>query len=228
MRQVLAAARYQVALLARSQRWLPPLVLLGAVLVTATEGSPPAADAFGFAAAGLLPSVAWLTRTALAVEPGPARAVLSAAVGTGRAQVSALLSALLAALLFALVGTGVVAALVLASGARGADRAQLAPSDLAEVIGAGLVAQLVSAGVGLAIGALCSPPVLRPPALAVLTAGCAVVLGLVAPASPAVHALHGLTGPRPAVGWLPLLGACLLVLAAAAGSVVAARRRAPS
>ncbi|MES4833786.1 ABC transporter, partial [Streptomyces anthocyanicus] len=46
-----ALLRYQTALLLRSQRWLPPVVLYAAALGIGVQGGQPVLDSLGWAAA---------------------------------------------------------------------------------------------------------------------------------------------------------------------------------
>ncbi|OSC46386.1 ABC transporter, partial [Streptomyces sp. 4F] len=46
-----ALFRYQAALLLRSQRWLPPVVLYAAVLAVGVQGGQPVLDSLGWTAA---------------------------------------------------------------------------------------------------------------------------------------------------------------------------------
>ncbi|MYX58889.1 ABC transporter, partial [Streptomyces sp. SID8382] len=57
-----ALLRYQAALLVRSHRWLPPLLLYGAFLGIGVQTGQPILDSLGYAAAALLPVAAWLVR----------------------------------------------------------------------------------------------------------------------------------------------------------------------
>jgi hypothetical protein len=220
---VLAVTHYQVALLLRSQRWVPPLLLLGFVLVTATAGGPPAGDALAFGAAALVPVSAWLTRLVLTGEPAAARACLMAATGAARTQLGCLLAALLLSGGLCLLTTAAVTALVAAGDGAGG------PGVLAATAASGLVSALACTVVGVALGAVCNPPVLRRADAAVLGTGTGVIIALAAGSSPAYAALDGLsrtarTAAAP-VRWTPLLVATALLLAAGAGSVRTAVRR---
>ncbi|SCG03024.1 hypothetical protein GA0115255_117661 [Streptomyces sp. Ncost-T6T-2b] len=76
-----ALLRYQAALLARSQRWLAPLLLYVAVLAVGVQSGQPVLGSLGFAAAALLPVTAWAVHLCVGQEPPAARAVASAAAG---------------------------------------------------------------------------------------------------------------------------------------------------
>lgn len=56
-----ALLRYQAALLVGSHRWLPPVILYAAFLAIGVQSGGPILDAYGYAAAGLLPAAVWLT-----------------------------------------------------------------------------------------------------------------------------------------------------------------------
>jgi len=219
--QVLAVGRYELALLGRSRRWLPPVVLLAFVLVTATAGGPPAGDALAFGGAALVPVCAWLTRAVLVGDPPQARACLMAAVGPVRTQAGCLLAAVVAAGLL----SAVTASTLTLQSARAGD----GPVRLLATAGSGLVTQLACALVGVALGAVSNPPVLRRFDVAVLAMGVGVTLALVTGSSPAHAAIRDLSRtPRAAVpplAWTPLaVAAVLLLLAAAVSSRTAVRR----
>ncbi|MGW7287849.1 ABC transporter, partial [Streptomyces sp. NPDC054847] len=92
-----ALLRYHTALLLRSQRWLPPVLLYGAFLAVGVQGGGPVLDSLGYAAAALLPVTAWLVRICATQEPPAARSVTAAAVGAPRAHLASLLTAALCA-----------------------------------------------------------------------------------------------------------------------------------
>jgi hypothetical protein len=87
--------RYQVALLGRSHRWLPPVLLYAAVVVAGSFGGMPLADGLGWSSAALVPAVGWLTRSALTAEPAAARACVATAGGLALAGVAAGVTCLL-------------------------------------------------------------------------------------------------------------------------------------
>ncbi|MDF3149077.1 ABC transporter, partial [Streptomyces sp. T21Q-yed] len=74
-----ALLRYQAALLARSQRWLPPFILYAVFLGVGVQSGQPVLDSLGYAAAALLPVAAWLVRICVTNEPPAARSCVSAA-----------------------------------------------------------------------------------------------------------------------------------------------------
>lgn len=214
--------RYHAALLIRSYRWVAPALVFAVVVASATAGGSSAADAFGFAGAVLVPACAWLVRVVATVEPGAARACVGAAGGTWRAQLSALLVVAGVGLALGLLSVPVV---LLTAGDGVTDRPQ--PSTGLALV-AGLLGQLACVLVGVAVGALCNPPVLRIPAAAVLAAGLLVVVALVSPVSPASAAIRAVIGGEGESSRLPLVElacAALVAAVAVAASVLMARSR---
>ncbi len=215
---------YQAALLLRSYRWLPPLLVFAVVVFSATAGSPPPADAFGFAAAVLVPVSAWLVRLVATGEPEAARACIVAAGGAGRTQLSGLLVAVAAGILPALVSWPI---LLYAGVQRSSAEHPLPPSG--QVLVAGLLGELACVLVGVAAGAVANPPVVRRPAAAVLATGLLVVVALVTSVSPARAAIRVVTaggsGPTARLPLVALLAAGLLFATAAGVSASLARSR---
>ena len=214
-----ALVRYQLALLARSHRWLPPLLVYAAALAVGVQPGQAVLDSLGVAAAAVLPVAAWLVRVCTGVEPPAARACLAAAGGPARAHLASLAAAFAAACALGAAGVAVV---VLISDAHGSDRAADTAVPVAAT-GAGLLATLTCALLGTAVGALCNRPLLRSRAWTVpaTLAGAGAVL--VAAGSPANAAVTGLvTGSRAAEVPLPLLPLTGAALAAAATAALAA------
>lgn len=211
---MIALVRYQLALLLRSQRWLPPLLLYAAIAAVGLQQGQPLLDSLGFAAAALLPVSAWLVRVCVTGEPEAARACVAAAAGPARTHLASLLAGLLAATVLGAAGVLVVTVLSDPHTNDGRTAVPLVPA-----AGAGLLAALTCVLFGTAVGALCNRPFLRSPGWAVPSSLLAVLLVLVAGASPANAAVRGLVsasrdGAVP-VPWLPL-AAALPVAAAAA------------
>lgn len=182
---------------------------------SATAGGAPASDAFGFAAAVLVPTCAWLVRILVTAEPAAARACVAASGGAGRAQLSALLVSAAGGVV---LGLGSAPLLVLTSTGR------VTPVAVA----AGLLGELACVLIGVAAGAACNPPVVRAPAPALLATGLLVVLALISSDSPASAAIRVVVGGKGRAVHLPLaeLGAAGLVAALAVGvSVLVARAR---
>ncbi|MFC7815512.1 ABC transporter [Streptomyces sp. NPDC057367] len=214
-----ALFRYQTALLLRSRRWLPPLVLYAAVLAVGVQGGQPVLDSLGWAAATLLPVAAWLVRICVTGEPPAARGCVSAARGPARAHLACVLVALAAAVVLGAAATAVVTVI---SDPAASDRATRV-SPLAAG-GSGLLAVLVCALLGTAVGALTSWPLLRSPGRALPALLLAALFALVTAGSPARAAVSGLvTGSRSGTVPLPLLplGAAVLI----AGTATAAACR---
>ncbi|MFI6657926.1 ABC transporter [Streptomyces sp. NPDC050523] len=214
-----ALLRYQAALLLRSQRWLPPVILYAAFLGVGLQGGQPVLDSLGYAAAALLPVAAWLVRICVTVEPPAARACVAAASGSGRAHLARLLVALAAAAVLGTVATLFVALISDPVSTDHRTRVPLLPAGAA-----GLLAALACALLGTAVGALTNWPVLRSPGRAVPAMLLAALLSVVATGSPAQAAVSGLvTGSQSGTVHVPLLPlAAAAVLAAAATAVACA------
>ncbi|MFI9052241.1 ABC transporter [Streptomyces sp. NPDC053427] len=224
---MIALLRYQAALLVRSHRWLPPVVLYAAYLAIGIQAGGPILDAYGVAAAGLLPVAVWLTRICVTNEPPAARSCTAAAAGPGRVHLASLLTATFTSLLLALLGTTFVA---LISDARYAgSSAPRVEVPLLPAAGAGLLTALACVLLGAAIGALCNWPVLRSSGSAIPAGLLAALLLLVLGASPANAALSGLvTGSRHgtvSIPWLPLAGTVPIAVAAVAAACALSSRR---
>lgn len=206
-----ALVRYQLALLVRSQRWLPPLLVYAAVLAVTLRPGDPVLDALGLATAALLPVAAWLVRVCATLEPSAARACAAAASSPGRVHFAALLAALAAATVLGVAGLGVSAWI---ADPYGTDRQTSVSQGAA--LGAGLLAMLTCALTGGAVGALCNRPVLHGTAWAVPATVTAAAAVLVVGASPANAAVSGLvTGSDSAQAPVPLLPVCLAAVCAA-------------
>ncbi len=217
---MIALIRYQAAVLVRGHRWVGPLLLYATLLTFVSDGgSQSAAEGLDWAAAMLVPVVAWLTRSALTAEPPAARACVAVAGGPHRAHLAALTAAAGAGAVLGLAGAAYE--LVISQWPRH-------PGAIALAIGAGLVSALVCLLVGSAVGALCNPPVVRHPGLGLLGTIGAVIAALVTTVSPANAALRGHGGITQAAPWLtglPLLVALGLAGAAWLVSAVLAARR---
>ena len=219
-----ALLRYQAALLLRSQRWLPPVILYAAFLGIGLQGGQPVLDSLGYAAAALLPVAAWMVRICVTVEPPAARACVAAASGSGRAHLARLLVALTAA---AVLGTVATVFVALISDPVSTDHHTRVP--LLPAAAAGLLAALACALLGTAVGALTNWPVLRSPGRAVPATLLAALLSVVATGSPAQAAVSGLvTGSQSGTVPVPLIpaaGAAVLAAAATAAACALSSRR---
>lgn len=227
---MISMIRYELGLLLRAQRWIPPAVLfalgvagLGGAAQRHGAGLDPG---LAWSALMLVPATAWLTRAALTGEPSAARAVVAAAGGPRRAHLAALIAAGMCAAVFGLLGVAwEVASLglprVVATNSIETGRA------LAE-IGGGVIAGLICLLVGSAIAALLNPPMVRRPAAGMLGTTGAVVLALAWHDSPANAAVRGVGYGHLERAWAPgisLLAAFVLAgLAWVISAQVAARR----
>ncbi|MDX3095307.1 ABC transporter [Streptomyces sp. ME01-24h] len=214
-----ATLRYRTALLLRSFRWLPPLLLHLAVMAIGLAARPrPLLDCLGWSAAALLPAAAWLVRAGVTAEPPAARACVAAALGPGRAHTAGALAALLCSVVLGAASTAVVLAI---ADPHTTDRLKAVP--VVPAAAAGLLAVLVTALVGTAVGVLTSPPVLLRPGWAAPVTACTAVLVLVAAGSPAHAAVTGLvTGSRTGAVPFPLVPLLAAALAAAGATWIAA------
>jgi hypothetical protein len=221
-----ALLRYQAALLVRSQRWLPPVILYAAFLGIGVQSGQPILDSLGYTAAALLPVAAWLVRICVTVEPPAARACVAAAAGPGRAHLARLLVALIAAVALGAAATLVVTLISAPASTDNWTRIALLPA-----AASGLLAALACALLGTAVGALTNWPVLRSPGRAVPAMLLTALLSAVATGSPAQAAVSGLvagsqSGKVP-VPLIPLAAAAVLATAAIAAACALTSRRSP-
>ncbi|SEE65843.1 hypothetical protein SAMN05216489_07641 [Streptomyces sp. 3213] len=183
-------------------------------------------DSLGYTAAALLPVAAWLVRICTTNEPPAARSCVAAAVGPARAQLACLLVALGTAAAF---GTAATLVVTLISDPASADHRTRIPPLAAGT--AGLLAVLVCALLGTAVGALTNWPLLRSPGRAVPAMLLAALLSVVVTGSPAQAAVSGLvTGSQSGtvpVPLLPLAGAALVTAAVTAATCALTSRRSP-
>ncbi|MFJ2210938.1 ABC transporter [Streptomyces sp. NPDC101062] len=219
-----ALLSYQIALLLRSQRWLPPLLLYGIFLGVGVQSGQPILDSLGYAAAALLPVTAWLVRICVTQEPAASRAVVGAVNGTRRAHLATLLAAVAVAGAIGVAGTLLV---ILISEPKNADFT--VGVDVVSAGTAGLLAALVCLLVGAAVGALCNRPLLRARGWSIAATTVVSLVALVITGSPARYAVSGLVtgsliGEVSAPG--PALVAAVLVagVAAAVACVIGTRR----
>ena len=227
---MIALIRYQLSLLLRSHRWIPPAVLfvlgvagLGGVSLPHGAGL---SQGLAWSALMLVPVEAWLTRSMLTAEPAAARACVAAAGGPRRTQVAALIAAVAAGAAFGILGVlwEVLSLGVPRLAATNAIRAGATFS----AIGDGLTAALICLLVGSAIAAVLNPPVIRRPATAMLGTTGAVVLALawnVSPANAAVRSVGYGSQERTWPAGVALLAAVLLLAAAWVISAQVAARR---
>lgn len=210
-----AVARYYAVLLARSQRWLPPVLFYAIALTIDSAAGDSAADAFAYSAAFLLPVSAWLTRAVLTTEPAEAASITATVAGPVRSRLAALSAATGYGLLCALVG----AIVATATGALHGGGSTLLT---------GASTELVCVLLGSAAGALCAPPLVPAAGWGVLLAGLLALGLLVARFSPAAMGIRALTTANGGAPHYPLaaLPVALIVVALAwAASTAAAARR---
>lgn len=225
-----ALVRYQLALLLRSHRWIPPAVLFVLGVAGLGDVRQPLggglASGLSWSALMLVPVVAWLTRSMLTAEPKEARACVAAAGGPGRAQSAALIAALVVGAVFGLAG--VVWELFSAGVMRAPGTHAIEVAATFRVVGGGLLAGVICLFVASAIGALFNPPVIRRPGAAMLITTAAVVASLAWDVSPANAALRSPgTGVRGS-SWppgVPLAASVVLLAVAWSVSVFFAARR---
>lgn len=221
---MIALLRYQAALLIRSHRWLPPVILYAAWLAIGVQSGGPLLDGLGWAAGGLLPVAVWLTRVCVTNEPPAARNCTVAAAGPGRAHLAGVLTAVCTAVLLALPGTALVVLLSDPHSAR-----HRLPVPVLPAAAAGLLAAMACVLAGTAIGALSNRPVLRSTGWSIPVGMLAALLLLVLDASPANAAVSGLvTGSLDGTittPWLPLAATALIAAAATAVACALNSRR---
>jgi len=217
--------RYQLELLLRSQRWLPPFLAYVLLMVIGVTAGEALLGAYGFGTAVLLPITAWYVRCTATAEPAASRACLAAAVGQPRVHLAALLAALIAGLTLGL--TGLLA--VWAISGRVAAKPHAVDPPLRDALLAGLLGTVVCVLLGVLVGALCSRPVLLRSQYGIPASLGAAVLVLVASGSPANAVVRSLiTASRTAKVTFPvvaLLESFALAALAVAGAAVLAGRR---
>jgi hypothetical protein len=202
----------------RDQRWLAPALTFLAILAVldATDGA--VRSTYAASAALLLPVAAWVTVVVNRSEDPAQTAITAVNAGSPtRVQLAKLIASGLGCLL--LVFAALVAPLLTTSHG-------WSVSD----VGLGVVAHLLCAMFGVALGAVCSPPVLRRPAwvvVAVVSVSLADVLIPNCPPARQVLALLGSEHPRHVAATLALTSAQTIAASAAlvAIAVVVARRR---
>jgi hypothetical protein len=227
---VIALTRYQLSLLLRSYRWIPPAVLfvlgvIGLGGATLPNGAG-LSEGLAWSALMLVPVEAWLTRSMLTAEPPEARACVAAAGGPRRAQLAALIAAAAVGVALGLLGVGWE--LVSLGVPRSAASNGIEPGMLLSDVGGGLAAGLVCLLVGSAVAAFLNPPVVRRPAAAMLATTGAVVLALAWNGSPANAAVRSIGYGAEEHTWpagVALVSAVALAVVAWAISVQVAARR---
>jgi hypothetical protein len=169
-----ALVGYQLATLARSQRWVGPFVTyLGLLAFVYASQAGPAVPAYGVTGYALLVVSAWLASATLGAENEVARQVTAATAGSQvRVQVAALVAAAVPATVLAVgaVGWALVANAAYSAGVK-------------SVVG-GLALHEVFALLGLGIGALLGRPLVNGSGQAALGILAVTMLALIVPGSP--------------------------------------------
>lgn len=191
-RPVMALVWYELALLLRSHRWIPPAVLfvlsvIGLGGATLPHGAR-LSQGLAWSALMLVPVGAWLTRSMLTAEPAAARACVAAAGGPRRTQLAALAAAAVVGAALGLLG--VIWELATLGVPRSDVTNSVETGHLLSSLGGGLTAALICLLVGSAVAALFNPPLVRRPGTAMLCTTAAVVLALAWNGSPANAAVR--------------------------------------
>ncbi|TQM84687.1 hypothetical protein FHX81_7142 [Saccharothrix saharensis] len=170
-----ALVRYLLVDVLRTQRWLPPSLVLAAVLgmLYASDAGPPL-PAYAGTCVLVCPVSAWLT-VVIATAEDPVRRTITAVTAGGWARTQSAVTAL--SVLVALVVALVAALVPVVTQPR-----PYPPGTVAQ----GFAALAVCALVGVGVGVLCSRPVIRQPGWSVLAATALVVLVLLFGATPPV------------------------------------------
>jgi hypothetical protein len=227
---VIALAGYQLSLLLRSHRWIPPAVLFVAGVIGLGGATLPhgagLSQGLAWSALMLVPVEAWLTRTMLTAEPPAARACVAAAGGPRRTQLAALIAATAVGAVLGLVG--VAWELISLGVPRSGVTNTIETGNLFSTLGGGLAAGLICLLVGSAVAAFFNPPVVVRPAPAMLCTTAAVVLALAwngSPANAAVRSVGYGADERTWPAGIALVTALALAVAAWVISAQVAARR---
>src|SRR5215475_4028062 len=142
---MIALTRYQLSLLLRSYRWIPPAVLfvlgvIGLGGATLPNGAG-LSEGLAWSALVLVPVEAWLSRSMLTAEPAASRACVAAAGGPRRTQLAALIAPAVVGAAFGLVG--IVWQVFRLGVPRAAGTNAIRAGDLFADLGGGLAAGLV-------------------------------------------------------------------------------------
>ncbi|MGW7415463.1 ABC transporter [Streptomyces sp. NPDC054863] len=214
-----ALLRYHIALLARSQRWIAPVLLYAAFLAVGVQGGQPVLDSLGYAAAVLLPVAAWLVRVCVTNEPPAARHCAAAATSPARVHLASLLAA--AACTAALGAPGTAFVVLISRWTETGGTVRVPPTAAAA---AGLLAAFTCVLLGTAVGALCNRPLLHGTGWGIALTALGALLALVTAGSPARTAVTGLvSGSHTATVTVPLLPFAAAALLAGAACALACR-----
>ena len=212
-----ALVRYQLAVLAHSQRYLPPLLLfLGLTALLHQDGRAPAQPSFAATAGALLVVSSWLTVALVGVEDPVQRLVTHSHAGS----VARLLTGVVVTVLLSAAVLGAVSVLwselTHGFGLPGRD------------VGIGLLAHLACGAVGIAIGLPCSqllvPGIGYTAVLVAVASGTVLLAEWVPLVFPLLAAMtSGEPGP-PMLAWSAAVAAVLLVGSTALTAGAVARR----
>lgn len=201
---MIALARYMFTVMLLSQRYLAPLLLfVGLLAVLTSSDSGPLAATYGSAAGAILVCSVWLTMALLGLEGRPHRSVLVVSVGS---RLRTLLGSVAAAVLWCLPLTVAGLGLPLVFGTHSPVLADLV---------LGTEAQLTCAFTGIAIGLVCSRPVVRRQGYALVLALVLLLAALLARGVSPVNVL--LTDLQNASDSTDLLGSTAVLLVVAVG-----------
>jgi hypothetical protein len=217
---MIALIRYSVAGFARSQRYLPPVLLfVTAVVVLTTNDLGPLVSSYAACALAQFVCLVWLTIALVNAEDPIQRSMTAvAAGGSWRVLAASVWSALLACLALTVVGL----LYPLWGGPH-------SPTGTAILVGTG--AQLTGGVAGIAVGLVCSRLVVPRPGYALVAALCLIGVVVLVPPVPPVRPVMRLLGsaraPDTMVGPLAAqlaIAVAMLVLAVVGTQAVARRR----
>lgn len=205
----LAPARYALAVSVAGQRWLGPTAAYAAILLALAAQGGDVGTTLAEGLAVIFPAGAWLTASLLRAEP-PDRVAVAASIlgGVHRARATTLLVALLWA-----QGWIVLSLVVTVAFAHGVTVGWLV---------AGALGHEAALSGGVAVGALCAPPVVDRVGWAVAIAAATTCAELVVPHALPVRLLVDAFGPAgghvtSAPPWLTVLASLAATLVAATG-----------
>lgn len=200
--------RYTLANMLLSQRYLPPVLLFVVLLAVFTSNdNGPLMPLYAFCSAAVFVCGTWLTiATVNAEDPTQRSITVVNAGGQGRVLVAAACVAFTGCVALSLLG--LVYPVVTGRHAEGV-----------AVLLLGLVAELTGALTGIAVGLLCSRPVIRRPGWSVVTGLLATLVLLLVPGMPPMNdVFHLMLDENQAGTALPgVLGFAVLSVALAAG-----------
>ncbi|MFI9812086.1 hypothetical protein [Saccharothrix variisporea] len=196
-----ALVRYLLADVLRTQRWLPPLLLFGAVLamLNSSDAGPPL-SAYAGMCVFVYPVAVWLTIVIATSEDPVRRTVTVATAGWLRVHAAVTVLSGLAVLFVAALAT-VVPLLT-----------QPRPYPL-PVVAVGFAAMVVCGLTGVGVGVLCTRPVVTQPGWTVLLAVALVVAAFVFGQVPPIGNILGALGHDSGITQaLTVSGVCALAL----------------